>query len=177
MTGTIELATGENVLFISQGVTHDQEERFLEVLKETWQSVPPDQRKSIHQYYKKICNGWPVIRLAPLDGAGTAGRPNEGFMLCFDSRTILHWPRGKQDAALVIAEELAHAYMIASDDKSHTSDPPNNDKTSPPYKAWDDAREDAMKTILYQWPFVDRAKHENLIAAILAYAESKKKKS
>jgi hypothetical protein len=174
MTGPVDLAPRESVLFISQG-GHDQDGRFLEVLKETWQLVPSDCRKAILSYYGKRFNGWPVVRLAPLGGAGTAGGPNDPFMLWFDSSTILNWPRGKYDAALVIAEELAHAFMFAVQHPSHMQDPPNNDKTSQEYLAWDKAREDAMKEVLFSWPFVDRAHHENLIAAVEAKARSIRK--
>jgi hypothetical protein len=170
MTGPVDLAPGETALFISQGGTHERDERFLEVLKETWQLVPSDQRKVIYGYYSKLFNGWPVVRLAPLGGAGTAGGPKDQFMLWFDSPTILEWPRGKLDAALVIAEELAHAFMYASGHPSHKKDPPNNDRTSPEFLAWDKAREDAMKDVLYSWPFVDQAEHENLLAAVEAKA-------
>ena len=172
MTGPVDLAPGESVLFISQGGTHEQDERFLEVLKETWQLVPSDCRKAILGFYGKRFNGWPVVRLAPLGGAGTAGGPTDSFMLWFDSSTILNWPRGKHDAALVIAEELAHAFMVAVQHPSHMQDPPNNDKTSQEYLAWDKAREDAMKEVLFSWPFVDRADHETLIAAVAEKARS-----
>jgi hypothetical protein len=53
--------------------------------------------------------------------------------------------------------------------------PPSNDKTLPEYLAWDRAREDAMKEMLFSWPFVDRADHENLIAAVEAKARSMRK--
>jgi hypothetical protein len=175
MTGPVELAPGEDVLFISQGGTHENDESFLAVLKETWQLVPSDARTTILSYYRKRFNGWPVVRLAPLGGAATAGGPNDPFMLWFDSSTILTWPRGKHDAALVIAEELAHALMFAVQHPSHMQDPPNKDKTSPEYLAWDKAREDAMKEVLFSWPFVDRADHENLIAAVEAKARSMRK--
>jgi hypothetical protein len=175
MTGPVDLAPGESVLFISQGGTQEQDERFLEVLKETWQLVPSDSRKTILDYYRKRFNGWPVVRLAPLGGAGTAGGPNDPFMLWFDSSTILHWPRGKPDALLVIAEELAHAFMYAVQHPSHMQDPPNNDRASQEYLAWDKTREEAMKEVLFSWPFVDRADHENLIVAVEAKAMSMRK--
>src|ERR1700730_7599818 len=97
MTGPFDLAPGDSVLFISQGGTHEQDERFLEVLKETWQLVPSDCRKAILGYYGKRFNGWPLVRLAPLAGAGKAGGPKDPFMLWFDLSTILNWPRGKDD--------------------------------------------------------------------------------
>lgn len=175
MTGPVELDLGENILFISQGGTHEQDERFLEVLKETWQRVPSDCRSTILTFYQKRFNGWPVVRLAPLGGAGMAGGPKDPFMLCFDLSTILKWPRGKNDAALVIAEELAHAFMFAVQHPSHMQEPPSNDKTSPEHLAWDRAREDAMKEVLFSWPFVDRTDHENLIAAVEANARSMRK--
>jgi hypothetical protein len=176
MTGPVDLAPGENVLFISQGGTHEQDERFLAVLKGTWQLVPSEARNAILEHYRKRFNGWPVVRLGPLGGAGTAGGPNDPFMLWFDSSTILEWPRGKQDAALVIAEELAHALMYAIQHYSHITDPQSTDKASPEFLAWDKAREDAMKEVLYSWPFVDRAEHENLLAAVEAKARSMRKR-
>jgi hypothetical protein len=93
----------------------------------------------------------------------------------FDVSAILEWPRGKQDAALVIAEELAHAFMYANQHPSHMAGPPTIDKASPEYLTWDKAREDAMKEVLYARPFVDRAGHEKLLAAVEAKTRSKRK--
>jgi hypothetical protein len=175
MTGSVELGPDEHVLFISQGGSEEQDKRFLEVLKETWQLLPSDSRKTIIEHYKRLSNGWPVVRLGPLGGAGAAGGPKDGFMLWFDVSTILGWPRGKQDAAVVIAEELAHAFMFAIQHPSHTAKPPKKDRASPEYVAWDKTREDAMKEVMYSWSFVDRADHERLLAAVEATARLKRK--
>jgi hypothetical protein len=169
MTGPVELVPGEFVLFVSQGGTEEQDSRFLAILKETWQLVPSDARKTILEYYAMLHNGYPRVilgaRISNKDGIGTAGRPRDGFMLWFDSLRILDMPGGNPSTLLVIAEELAHALMTARQHPTHISDPPNNDRTSPEYQAWDKAREDVMKEeVLYCWPFVDRARHEKLTA-------------
>jgi hypothetical protein len=175
MTGPVDLAPGDTILFISQGGSEDQDNRFLEVLKETWQRVPSDVCKAIMEYYGNPSNRLPVVVLGPLNGAGKAGWPIDGFMLWFDLATILSWPRGKLDAVLVIAEELARAYLFAVPHPSHTSDPPNKDPTSPAFLAWDKSREDAMKEVLYSWPFIDRAYHEQLIRVVEQKARSSRK--
>jgi hypothetical protein len=171
MTGVFRFDTGESVLFVSQGGTHEQDERLLAALNRTWSLVPPEQREVIHEYYSKRFNGLPRVFLAPLGGAGTAGMPKDPFMLWFGLPIIFELPRGEQDIALAIAEELAHAFMIAIGHESH-KEPPTNDKTSPEYLAFDNAREEAMKGVLYSRPFVDRAEHEKLIATVQEKARS-----
>jgi hypothetical protein len=171
LTGPFRFDTGESLLFVSQGGTQEQDKRLLAALNGTWQLVPPDQRKIIYEHYSKRSNGWPRVFLAALDGAATAGRPEDPFMLWFGLPTIFELPRGEQDMVLAIAEELAHAYMTAIGHETHKV-PPTNDTTSPEYLAFDDAREEAMKGLLYSWPFVDRAEHEKLVATVQAKARS-----
>jgi hypothetical protein len=171
MTGPFRFDTGESVLFVSQGGTHEQDGRLLAALNRTWQLVPSEQRKAIYDYYRKRSNGMPRVFLAALGGAATAGGPEDPFMLWFGLPTIFELPRGEQNMVLAIAEELAHAYMTAIGHETHQH-PPTDDTTSPEYLAFDNAREEAMRGVLYSWPFVDRAEHEQLIAAVQARARS-----
>jgi hypothetical protein len=172
MTGIVELAPGDSILFISHGGTEDQDKRFLEVLKETWQRVPLADRQTILGYYNRVFNGCPIVRLGAVGGAGAAGLAKDGFMIWLDLQTILNWPRGKEDAALVIGEELAHAFLYATEHPTHKAPPPNNDRASPDFQAWDNARENAMQEVLFRWPF-DRTEYEQLRTAVLEYAKKR----
>jgi hypothetical protein len=164
MTGPVELASGEFVLFVSQGGTEEQDRRFLAILKEAWQRVPPPVRTTIlehhHQRYRcdprvmlgaRLNSTWPIAMAGP-----------EGGLLWCDLLRILDLPGKDPWAVAVVGEELAHAFLIASQHPTHTAAPPNDSPASPEHQAWDKAREDAMKEVLYQWPF-DRAEHARVL--------------
>ena len=87
----------------------------------------------------------------------------EGGLLWCDLLRILDLPGKNAWAVAVLGEELAHAFLIASRHPTHTTPPPNHSPTSPEHQAWDKAREDAMKEVLYAWQF-DRAVHESVLA-------------
>jgi hypothetical protein len=169
MTGPVELLPGEFVLFVSQGGTEERDGRFLGLLKEAWQRVPLPARRTILDHHHRVCGYYPRVTLGarlnstwPIAMAGP-----EGSLLWCDLLRILDLPGKDPWAVLVIGEELAHAFLIASQHPSHVSKPPNDSPASPEYLAWDKAREDAMKDVLYQWPF-DRAEHERIIEWVVA---------
>jgi hypothetical protein len=164
MTGRFELDTGEFILFISQGGTDEQDNHFLAVLKEAWQRVPVAARKLILEYHHqryhcdprvtlgaRLNSTWPIAMVGP-----------EGGLLWCDLLRILDLPGKDPWAVVVFGEELAHAYLIASQHPTHTTPSPNDSPASPEYQTWDKAREDAMKEVLCQWPF-DRAVHEKVL--------------
>lgn len=91
--------------------------------------------------------------------------PKGGLLWC-DLLRILDLPGKDPWAVVVIGEELAHAFLIASQHPTHVSDPPNDSPASPEFQAWDQAREDAMKEVLYQWPF-ERAEHEKSLEWVM----------
>jgi hypothetical protein len=164
MTGPVELLPGEFVLFISQGGTEEQDSRFLGLLREAWQRVPPPARTAIlehhhrvNHYYPKVILGARIDNRCPVAMAGP-----KGCLLWCDLLRILDLPGKDPWAIAVLGEEVAHAFLIASQHPTHVSDPPNDPSSSPEYQAWDKAREDAMKEVLYQWPF-DRAEHERIL--------------
>jgi hypothetical protein len=164
MTGPVELVPGEFILFVSQGGTEEQDRRFLAVLKEAWQRVPPSARMTVLEYHRKLyqCDPRVILGARMNDKGPIAMAGPKGSLLWCDLLRILDLPGKDPWAVLVIGEELAHAFLIASGHPTHVSDPPNNSPTSPEYQAWDKAREDAMKEVLYQWPF-DRAEHERVL--------------
>jgi hypothetical protein len=86
----------------------------------------------------------------------------EGCLLWCDPLRILDLPGKDPWAVLVGGEELAHAFLIASQHPTHTAGPPNDSPASPEYRAWDKAREDATKGVLCQWPF-GRAEHARIL--------------
>jgi hypothetical protein len=168
MTGPVELAPGEFVLFVSQGGNEEQDSRFLALLKEAWQRVPLLARSAIlehhrtaYHYHPKVILGarpnstWPIAMAGP-----------EGSLLWCDLLRILDLPGKDPWAVVVIGEELAHAFLIASQHPTHKAPPPNDSPTSPEHQAWDKAREDAMKDVLFQWPF-DRAEHERTLEWVI----------
>jgi hypothetical protein len=168
MTGPVELAPGEFVLFVSQGGTEEQDSRFLALLKEAWERVPQVARRVILEHHRtayhchpKVILGARINSMWPIAMAGP-----EGSLLWCDLLRILDLPGKDSWAVLVIGEELAHAYLKASQHPSHVSKPPSDSPASPEYQAWDKAREDAMKDVLYQWPF-DRAEHERILAWVI----------
>jgi hypothetical protein len=169
MTGPVELLDGEFVLFISQGGTEEQDTRFLCLLKDAWQRVPLSARtiilehhRRVYHYYPRVVLGARINNTYPIAMAG----PEGGLLWC-DLMRILDLPGKDPWAVIVLGEELAHAFLLASQHPSHVSKPPNNSPASPEYLAWDKAREDAMKDVLYQWPF-DRAEHERMIEWVIA---------
>ena len=168
MTGPVELLPGEFVLFVSQGGTEEQDRRFLGLLKEAWQRIPLPARTVIlehhhrvYRYYPKVIlgarinNKWPVAMAGP-----------KGCLLWCDLLRILDLPGKDPWAVVVLGEELAHAFLTASQHPTHVSDPPNDSPASPEYQAWDTAREDAMKEVLYQWPF-DRTVHAKTLEWVM----------
>lgn len=165
-----ELYPGQSVLLITQGGTEKQHEDFLEILKETWLRVPCSDRDLIYNYYLNSyrCNplirfGAPVRYPAPLAQAGP-----KPFLFSVDALHIFDLPN-RSWIMLVIAEELAHAYLIATQDPTHISDPPNDKRDSPECQAWDQEREDAMQRVLFRWPF-DSAEYAELIAWLKSHA-------
>ena len=164
MLGPVELGSGEFVFFIPQGGTPELHGRFLEVLKDVWQRVPLPARTIILEYHRRVYHCDPRVILGarindkwPIAMAGP-----EGSLLWCDFLRILDLPGKDAWAVVVMGEELAHAFLIANQHPSHISKPPNDSPASPEYQAWDKAREDAMKEVLYQWPF-DRSEHENTL--------------
>jgi hypothetical protein len=164
MTGPVELLPGEFVLFVSQGGKEEQDNRFLGLLKEAWQKVPPPARTAILEHHHKVYHYYPKVILGarindkyPIAMAGP-----EGCLLWCDLLRILDLPGKDAWAVAVLGEELAHAFLTASQHPTHTAPPPNDSPASPEYQAWDKAREDAMKEVLYQWPF-DRAEHGKIL--------------
>jgi hypothetical protein len=164
MTGPVELAPGEFILFISQGGTEEQDSRFLAILKDAWRRVPVPARTLILEHHRKryqcgpravlgarLNSTWPIAMAGP-----------EGGLLWCDLLRILDLPGKDPWTVLVIAEELAHAFLIASQHSTHIAPPPNKSPATPEYQAWGKAREDAMKEVLYEWPF-DRAEHEKML--------------
>jgi hypothetical protein len=53
MTGPVALAPGEFILFVSQGGTEEQDSRFLAIIKEAWQRVPPRTRTIILEHHRQ----------------------------------------------------------------------------------------------------------------------------
>lgn len=164
MTGPVELVDGELVLFISQGGTEEQDSRFLALLKEAWETVPPlartvilDYHRRVYHYYPKVVLGASLNDKCPMAMAGP-----EGCLLWCDLLRILDLPGKDLWAVAVLGEELAHAFLIASQHPTHVSNPPNESPCSPVYQEWDKAREDAMKEVLHTWPF-DRADHARVL--------------
>jgi hypothetical protein len=168
MTGPVELVPGEFVLFVSQGGTEEQDNRFLALLKEAWQRVPlPDRtvilehHRRVYHYHPKVILGarpnstWPIAMAGP-----------EGSLLWCDLLRVLDLPGKEPWALAVMGEELAHAFLIASQHPTHIAAPPNDSPTSPEHQAWDKAREDAMKEVLHQWPF-DRVEHEKTLEWVM----------
>jgi hypothetical protein len=103
MTGPVELAPGEFVLFVSQGGTEEQDSRFLALLKEAWERVPLLARRVIlehhstaYHYHPKVILGarpnsmWPIAMAGP-----------EGSLLWCDLLRILDLP-GKDPWAVVV---------------------------------------------------------------------------
>jgi hypothetical protein len=180
MAGPFELAPGVSAMLVSQGGTPEQDEQVIKVLQETWQQIPETHRKVIHAFYCNLHGGWPRILLGfPMRGEATgvaqAGGPGCGYMLRF-VLPVFFQLLDRQDMGLVMAEELAHAYMHAIGHESHTKKPPNSDSSSPDFRADINAQENAMKGVLYSWPFVDRIAHEALCSRIEEKAKQLPKK-
>jgi hypothetical protein len=170
-----DLEPGKGIRYERTAGTAEEQARFLEVVKLTWQLLPSDQRTTIYDYYYRLRNSPPVVRFQPLGGAARAGRPIDDFLIECDSATILSWPDGEQDASLIIAHELAHCFCFATFDKAHYQPQPNPNPYSPESLAWDGAREEAANKVLAAWPFFDPARMKKLEAAVFAYATARRK--
>ena len=168
MTGPVELLPGEFVLFISQGGTEDQDSRFLALLKQAWQRVPQSARTIVLDHHRKVyyCDPRVVLGARMNDRCPIAMAGPEGSLLWCDRMRILDLPGKEAWAVAVLGEEFAHAFLIASQHPTHITPAPNDSPGSPEYQAWDKAREDAMKEVLYQWPF-DRAEHQALLQWVI----------
>jgi hypothetical protein len=136
----------------------------LGILKDAWQRVPPSARTAILEHHDKAYHYYPKVVLGarmddryPIAMAGP-----EGCLLWCDLLRILDLPGKDPWAVAVLGEELAHAFLIASQHQTHTALPPNDSLTSPEHQAWDKAREAAMKEVLYEWPF-NRADHARVL--------------
>jgi hypothetical protein len=164
MTGPVELSPGEFILFISQGGTEKQDSRFLDLLKNAWERVSASARRVILEHHNRLYHYYPKVVLGArmTDRCPIAMAGPEGGLLWCDLLRILDLPGKEPWAIVVLGEELAHAFLIASQHPTHTAPPPNDSEASPEHQAWDKAREDAMKEVLYQWPF-DRAVHERVL--------------
>jgi hypothetical protein len=167
MIGPVELAPGEFVDFIPQCGNPQLPERFLKTLKEAWQKVPASARRTILDYYHACDHWYPRVilgtRIGSISPIARGGGKNDGYMAWFDSLALLEMPGKEPWILAVIGEELAHAFLLASQDPTHISDPPNEDRESPEYQAWNNAREEAMKKVLHQWPF-DPDAHARIIS-------------
>jgi hypothetical protein len=168
MTGPVELVPGEFVFFVSQGGTEEQDSRFLALLKEAWQRLPLPARTVILEHHHRVCHYYPKVILGARinDKCPIAMAGPESCLLWCDLLRILNLPGKDAWAVAVLGEELAHAFLTASQHPTHTAPPQNDLPSSPAYLAWDKAREDAMKEVLYQWPF-DRAEHEKTLEWVI----------
>ena len=157
MTGPVELAPGEYVDFICQCGNAELRDTFLRLLKDAWQKIPSPDRRNILDYYENRSHWHPRVilgtRIGQTSPIAMGGGKDDGFMAWFDSLALLELPGKERSILAVLGEELAHAFLLASQDPTHTSDPPTKDQTSPEYQAWNNAREEAMKKVLYRWPF------------------------
>jgi hypothetical protein len=175
MTELVDLEPGKAIRYERTSGTAEEQARFLEVLKRSWQLVPAGQRSTIYDFYHRLRNAPPIVRFKPLGGPARAGRPIDDFLIEVDSATILSWPDGEQDAILIIAHELAHCLCFASFDDAHYKLQPNPDPYSPESRAWDAAREEAANKVLEGWPLFDPARRKKLEAAVFAYAAARRK--
>src|SRR5260370_2943641 len=83
---------------------------------------------------------WPIAQGGPDD-----------FLFSCDRMRIFDLP--KPWALMLVGEELAHAYLIATNHPSHAN-PPSCD--GPAFGEYDDVREAAMRRVLCsEWGFVD----------------------
>jgi len=167
MTGPIELAPGEFVDLICQCGISGLRDTFLSVLKDAWQRIPPPDRRTILDYFERRHHWYPRVilgtRIGSTSPVAMGGGKDDGFMAWFDSLALLELPGKESSMLAVLGEELAHAFLLASQDPTHISDPPNQDRESVEYQTWNNAREEAMKKVLYQWPF-DRDEHARVIS-------------
>jgi hypothetical protein len=162
MLGFVTLCEDESILYIARGCPEAQEQRFLGIVREIWQMVPEKDRKTILEYYPPF----PRVILEPRahSKAPIASTNDRNFLIWADSLRILSLPGGETWTKLAIAEELAHAVLIASRHPTHTSIAPSDPKQ---LLAWDEAREEQMRQVLGGWPF-DLAEHARMIAWVRA---------
>jgi hypothetical protein len=187
MNDLVELCPGEAVFLLSQGASEEEGKRLLELLKEAWRRVPSSCRQAMLQYHQHRFRcpprvvlgaplgktvrtemtmggrqGWMIYEDSPV---AKAGDQQEGYLLWCNRLRMFDLPGGDPWAVLVLGEELAHAYLIATCDPAHAASRPTD---YPAFVRWDQAREDAMRAVLYGWRTFDCAEHAKLIAWVHA---------
>lgn len=168
----LEVAPGEFLFFVRQGKWDDQTDAFRDALKETWRRVPAEDRQKIlehhqrhHHFYPKVIfgagltTGWPVAMAGP-----------PGLLLWCNSARLVGVPGERSGLVLVIAEELAHGYLIATQHPTHHPLPPSalvpfEKLTAAELDAfweWDEGRERAALDTLRRWS-CDLADHATVV--------------
>jgi hypothetical protein len=149
------------MLFLRQGATDQQTADFTEIFEETWRQVPQPQRKKI---LERGC-GKPPVFLGSVYGVTTGVSPLAAAdPLFFYAPMIVNLPGGKPWTMAVIAEELAHSFLIADEDPTHIRPGRWKAMSDVEKRAWNDAREKRVVEFLGGWDWVDMDAHAALLA-------------
>jgi hypothetical protein len=132
--------------------------RFLGCFDAAWQHAGTDQT-AIQSAYRGGANVW-LVEQRTICGIAKTGRADRGenFLMQVNSAVVFDLPAGDVDLTLVIAEELAHALLIATNDPTHV-----------PKLRGD--HEDAAQAVMERWG-LDMAAYRRLSAWVASHCKN-----
>jgi hypothetical protein len=133
-------------------------ERFVESFDSAWQHAAADQ-KEIQTAYTGRAKVW--LEHCAISGVACTGRPDQGhnYLMRVNSAVAFDLPGGNPGLTLLIGEELAHAFLIATGDPTHV-----------PILRGREA-EEAAQDVMKRWGF-DMAAHGKLIAWVASHCKN-----
>jgi hypothetical protein len=136
--------------------TPENLKRFLGCFGAAWQHAESDQ-PAIQSAYRGA-NVW-LVEQRTISGVARTGRADRGenFLMQVNSAVAFDLPSADVGLTLVIAEELAHAFLIATNDLSHV-----------PTLRGD--HEDAARGVMERWG-LDMAAHRSLTAWVESHCK------
>jgi hypothetical protein len=130
-------------------------ERFVESFDDAWQHAGADQ-KQIQTGYRGRTTVW--LEYCAISGVACAGLLGQNYLMRVNSAVVFDLPGGKAWLTLVIAEELAHAFLIASGDSTHV---PTLLK----------GHEEAAQAVMKRWGF-DMTEHRRLVDWVASHRKN-----
>jgi hypothetical protein len=138
----------------------DKAERFAIFFRDAWLQIPEADRQVIMTYWKH-CGNIPSVKLWSENehNGKSPARVESGCQFFFDAERIFfcrqEWTR------LSILEEMAHAFLWATEDPTHI----NQRTEKQTEEEWRDAQEKRVVEVLKQWN-VDISAHTELVDRI-----------
>ena len=108
-------------MLIPTGVSAENVDRFVKCFADAWAHVAEDQG-TIESHYHQRGRGNVMLQphvVGSSDGIAAAGCNKDPFLMRANPLVVFSLPGGDAWITLLICEELAHAFLIASRDPTH----------------------------------------------------------